>query len=187
MQNADAVQELQNLYPFCPGSNPTHHPTPPVYFSSIILLRPNHLLHVIHSAPRLQRTLDSITAILRITKQHLSPGHIKHRVRHICITRTHPALHHNNLLALPRVEDGHACDRGAWLQGDGVYGVVCADDERDVCVGEVVIDFVHFEDDFDVLDGVARRECDRTYYRMERRLLLKARYIDQACVRQQDE
>jgi hypothetical protein len=89
----------------------------------------------------------TITAILRITKQHLRAGHIEHRIRDIRIPARHTSLHHDNLLALPSVEDRHTCNAGARFQSDGVDGVVCADDESYVRVAEVVIDFVHFKDD----------------------------------------
>jgi hypothetical protein len=150
-RNANAMQNYENFAPrtsFLPAD--TQFQSNPLHFSSPVIhpfpLSPH--LDVIHPPPRLQRSLNSITTILRIAKQHLRARHIKHRIRHIRITRTHPSLHHNNLLTLPRVQDRHACDRGAGFESDGVDGIVGADNERDVCVGEVVVDFVHFEDDF---------------------------------------
>lgn len=60
------------------------------------------------------------------------------------IATGHTALHDDDLLALPCTKDGHAGDGGAGFEGDGIHGVVCADDEGYVCFGEVVVDFVHF-------------------------------------------
>lgn len=40
----------------------------------------------------------------------------------------------------------HAGDGAPGLERDRVHGIVRADNERHVGVGEVVVDFIHFED-----------------------------------------
>ena len=53
-----------------------------------------------------------------------------------------------HLAGLPHPEDGHACDDGVGVVFRGrVDGVVGADYEDEVGVIEVVVDFVHLEDD----------------------------------------
>lgn len=66
----------------------------------------------------------------------------------LTVSTGHAPLHHDDFLALPRVQNWHAGNRRVGLQGDRVYGVVGADDECDVRVAEVVVDFVHFQDDW---------------------------------------
>lgn len=51
------------------------------------------------------------------------------------------------MLAFPRVEDRHAFYGRVRLQRNRVDCVVGADNKRDVCVWEVIVDFIHFEDD----------------------------------------
>lgn len=65
----------------------------------------------------------------------------------LTVSARHAPLHNDDFLALPRVQDRHAGDSRVGFQGDWVNGVIGADDERDVCVAEVVIDLVHFQDD----------------------------------------
>lgn len=67
-------------------------------------------LNIIHLPLILQCGLDSITTILRITKQHLRTRHEEHGIRNIRISTTHASLHHNDLLTLPGVENWHSCD-----------------------------------------------------------------------------
>lgn len=70
------------------------------------------------------------------------------------ITARHSALHNNNLLALPCVENRHTRYRGVGFKGAGIDGIVGADDEGDVCVWEVVVDFVHFEYDCEQINDI---------------------------------
>lgn len=44
------------------------------------------------------------------------------------------------------MKNRHARDRGVWLHGNGIDGVISANDEGDVRIGKVVIDLVHFQD-----------------------------------------
>lgn len=114
-----------------------------------------------------QRQKLTITRGLRVSEEHPCVGHVEHRVGHVrcgqiisdqvtekqrkagcrrhTVSTRHATLHDNYLLALPRMEDWHARDGRVGLQGDRVDRVVGADDQRDVGVGEVVVDFVHFE------------------------------------------
>lgn len=65
----------------------------------------------------------------------------------LTISTSHPPLHDDDLLTLPRVQDGHASDRGSRLQGNRIHGIIRTDDERNVRIREVVVDLVHLEDD----------------------------------------
>lgn len=87
----------------------------------------------------------TITAIIRIPKQHLRILHIKHRIRHICIPARHAALHNHHMLALPRMQHRHSRNRAPRLHRNRIYRVVGANYQRDVGVREVVVDLVHFE------------------------------------------
>lgn len=89
----------------------------------------------------------TIAAIIRIAEQHLRVLHEKHGVRHIGVPARHAALHDDDMLALPRVQHGHAGDGAPGLQRDRVHCVVGADDERHVGFVEVVVDLVHLEHD----------------------------------------
>ena len=35
------------------------------------------------------------------------------------------------------------------FEGDGVYSVVCANDKSHICIFEVIVYFVHLQDDFE--------------------------------------
>src|SRR5699024_4482588 len=60
----------------------------------------------------------------------------------------HGALEHDHVGGFPHVQDGHAGDRAARvLGGIRVDGVVGADHQDDVGVGEVVVDLVELHDD----------------------------------------
>jgi hypothetical protein len=63
------------------------------------------------------------------------------------IAAAHAALHHDDLLALPRVQHGHARNRATGLERNRVDGVVRANDERHVRLTKVVIYLVHLQHD----------------------------------------
>ena len=65
------------------------------------------------------------------------------------ITAAHATLHHDDLLALPRVQHGHARNRATGLERDRVDGVVRANDERHVRLAKVVIYLVHLQHDYE--------------------------------------
>ena len=64
------------------------------------------------------------------------------------VATSHATLHDNDLLALPRVKHWHTGNGRARLERDWVHGVVCADDERDVGLVEVIVDLVHLQHDY---------------------------------------
>src|SRR6266702_6078467 len=82
------------------------------------------------------------------------------------ITRTiaaaHAALHHDDLLALPRVQHGHARNGATGLERNRVDGVVRANDERHVRLTKVVIYLVHLQHDCEKQKVSARKEERRT-------------------------
>ena len=63
------------------------------------------------------------------------------------VAATHATLHHNDLLALPRVQHGHSRNRTTGFERNRVDRVVRANDERHVCLAEVVINLVHLQHD----------------------------------------
>ena len=111
--------------------------------------------------------VESLTfaRLARVAEEHLRPGHEEHRVRDVgcdaaavsascpgdsmgaalTVAAGHAALHDDDLLALPRVQDRHTRDGRARLERDRVHGVVRTDDERHVRIREVVVDLVHLE------------------------------------------
>ena len=87
------------------------------------------------------------TSAIRTTRpepsKYASRGHAPQGRTGGTITAAHTALHHDDLLALPRVRHGHARNR--------VDGVVRANDERHVRVTKVVIYRVHLQHDCEVI------------------------------------
>lgn len=107
--------------------------------------------------------VQTFAGIFRIAEQHPGIGHVEHRVRHIScpppvnfqepvvkvkrqtIAARHPSLHHDDMLALPRMENGHARNRRTRFKGNWVHGIVSANHERNVGVTKVVINLIHFQ------------------------------------------
>jgi len=86
---------------------------------------------------------ESFTRVLRITEQHFGSRHVEHEVRHVRIAAAHAVLTHDNLLALSRVQHGHARNRATGLESNRVDDVVHANDEHHVRITKVVIYLVH--------------------------------------------
>lgn len=146
-----------------------------------------------HGIP-LQRHLDLIHGILRIPEEHTSPWHGEQGIRYVCVPAGHSSLHYNCILTVPNFQDWHTGDRGVRLKRYWVDCVVRADDNCQVRIGEVVVDFVHLKDNcticqhihFATLGERTRKEQDsrrqnrnaaRTYYHKALRLRQGARYI----------
>lgn len=91
----------------------------------------------------------TITCNFSITEKHLSSRHEEHGIRYIgygkeflsvfatwlrvgsrylTVTRSHSSLHDNHLLALPCMKHRHASNRATRFEGDGINGIVCAND-----------------------------------------------------------
>jgi len=88
----------------------------------------------------------TIAALISIAKQHLRILHEEHRIGYIGVSARHTPLHNDNLLALPRMQHRHTRNRTTRFQRDGINGIICANNEGDICIREVVIDLIHLED-----------------------------------------
>ncbi len=58
----------------------------------------------------IQCRLDGIATLLGIAEQHLGVWLVEHRIHDVSVPGTHTTLHHDNLLALVGVDDGHTGD-----------------------------------------------------------------------------
>src|SRR4051794_14410642 len=76
---------------------------------------------------------------------YVSIGSFEGPVPELTITARHATLHHDDLLALPSMQNWHASDRASWLQRNGVHGIVGADHQRHVRLTKVIIDLVHLQ------------------------------------------
>ena len=66
------------------------------------------------------------------------------------LTSTHSTLHDYNILGLPNVQNRHSGDRRSRLERDRVYRIICPNNQDDVSLGEVVVDLVHLEHDYEI-------------------------------------
>ncbi len=85
--------------------------------------------------------------MFRVAEEHQSVGEVIQRVIDSGETWAHAALDDHDGLSFVDVEDGHAEDGAGLISaGGGVGDVVGADDQGDIGLGEVAVDFVHFDE-----------------------------------------
>mmetsp|Transcript_5897 Transcript_5897/g.8395 ORF Transcript_5897/g.8395 Transcript_5897/m.8395 type:complete len:267 (-) Transcript_5897:6-806(-) len=88
-----------------------------------------------------------IGSLLGISQEHVGILLVEHRVVQVRIAATHGALHEDDLLGLPHLDDGHAPDGTAFdLLRRGIHDVVGADDQDDVEVFHIRVHLVHLQD-----------------------------------------
>ena len=86
--------------------------------------------------------------LARVAEEHLRVVLVEQRVFDAGVAARHPALEHDAGLRFPDFEDGHAVDRARRIvERAGIDDVVGADHDRDIGLGEVVIDLFHLDHD----------------------------------------
>mmetsp|Transcript_4605 Transcript_4605/g.7002 ORF Transcript_4605/g.7002 Transcript_4605/m.7002 type:complete len:334 (+) Transcript_4605:83-1084(+) len=86
-----------------------------------------------------------LTGILSITKEHISIILDEDWIIHSSIPSGETALHDNHLLGIPHTKHGHASNlRVGIVLGGRVDSVVCSNHKGDVCLLEIVINFLQF-------------------------------------------
>ena len=101
----------------------------------------------------------------------------------LTVSTGHASLHYNDLFTLPRMQDRHTSDGGAWLERDRVHGVVGTNDERNVGIPEIVVDLIHLQHNCKLnasAVAIPVEDHGETYCRTARRLPLRVRYTVQA-------
>ena len=83
---------------------------------------------------------------LRIAEDHHGLVHVEEFVVQACIACRHGTLVHNNRLGLVGLQNRHAINRAALLQGGRVDHVVGAQDDGHVGLAKFTVDVFHFKD-----------------------------------------
>mmetsp|Transcript_39632 Transcript_39632/g.100677 ORF Transcript_39632/g.100677 Transcript_39632/m.100677 type:complete len:336 (+) Transcript_39632:127-1134(+) len=90
---------------------------------------------------------EGICRLLRVTQQHVSVLLVEDGIVEVSIAAGHGALHEDDLLGPPDLDDGHAPNRTTLdLLRRGIHHVVCADDKHHVVVLHTRIDLIHLKD-----------------------------------------
>jgi len=87
-----------------------------------------------------------VQAVFGIAEQHACVVLEEQRILHSGVTGCHTALENDRNLTIPALQYRHATDRAIRVcQGRRIDDVVGADDDGDVNIGEIIVDFIHFE------------------------------------------
>src|SRR5208283_1076836 len=100
-----------------------------------------------HLVPSAQFAHDGAHKLLGVAKKHEGVVEVIERVIDASEAGIHAALDDHDGVGFVHVEDGHAEDRAGLIgAGGGIGHVVGTDDERDVGLREVAVDFLHFDE-----------------------------------------
>ena len=92
--------------------------------------------------------IDAIDVVLGVAKEHRGVFVEEQRIPNTCISTGHATLHHDDIPAVPDLEDRHAGYGAVRVcLGTGVDDVIGPDDKCDVCLREFAVDFIHLEND----------------------------------------
>ena len=104
------------------------------------------LLHV-HERRPVSDLLDGVVQSrhhgLSITEQHHRFVHVEQIIVNPGVSNGKRTLDDHHGSCLVSVNDGHSCQRTFACSGGGVAGVVGADDNGDIALGEFGVDFIH--------------------------------------------
>mmetsp|Transcript_6580 Transcript_6580/g.12392 ORF Transcript_6580/g.12392 Transcript_6580/m.12392 type:complete len:378 (+) Transcript_6580:537-1670(+) len=91
---------------------------------------------------------QSLAVLLCVTQEHPVVFLEEQRIVNTSISRGHGSLHHDALLRLPHMKDGHASKSTVGIvNGIRVDDIVGTQDQRNVALLEVVVDLVHLQHD----------------------------------------
>ena len=89
-----------------------------------------------------------LTNFFSTTQKHHSILFEKQRIVNISIPCTHGSFINDNVFRFPYFKNWHTCNWTVWvLNSRWVYNIICTNNQNEISVWEIFINFLHFQHD----------------------------------------